>query len=49
MDAKTILRIKPALSRYLHQFDDCFGRCTTRQHLDTYILGQISDLQRKSI
>ena len=49
MDANTILRIKPALSRYLHQFDDCFGRCTTRRHLDTYILGQFSDLQRKSI
>ena len=49
MDADTILRIKPALSRYLHQFDDCFGRCTTRRHLDTYILGQLSDLHRKSI
>ena len=49
MDAETIIRIKPALTHYLHQFDDCFGRRTTRRHLDTYILGQLSDLQRKSV
>ena len=49
MDAETILEIKPALTQYLHEFDDCFGRCTTRRHLDTYILGQLSDLRRKSV
>jgi len=31
MDADTILRIKPELTRFLHQFDDCFGRRTTRR------------------
>ena len=49
MDADTVLRIKPALTQYLHEFDGCFGRITARQHLDTYVQGQLSDLQRKSI
>jgi len=49
MDANTILKIKPALTHYLHQFDDCFGRVTARRHLDTYVLGQLGDLPRKSI
>jgi SRSO17 transposase len=49
MNAETILRIKPALTTYLHEFDGCFGRITARQHLDTYVLGQLGDLPRKSI
>jgi len=49
MDVKTIMRIKPELTRFLHQFDDCFGRITTRRYLDLYVEGQLSDLVRKSI
>ena len=49
MDANTILKVKPALTRFLHQFDDCFGRVTTRRYLDLYVEGQLSDLPRKSI
>ena len=49
MDADTILRIRPALTQYLHLFEDCFGRCTTRQHLLTYVEGQLGPLPRKSI
>jgi len=49
MDADTILRIKPALTQYLRVFDDCFGRCTARQHLATYIEGQLGPLERKSV
>ena len=49
MDANIILRIKPELTRFLHQFDDCFGRVTTRRYLDLYVEGQLSNLQRKSI
>jgi SRSO17 transposase len=49
MDADTILRIKPSLNKYLHAFDGCFGRVTARRHLDTYVLGQLGDLERKSI
>ena len=49
MDVKTIMRIKPELTRFLHQFDDCFGRITTRRYLNLYVEGQLSDLPRKSI
>ena len=49
MDAKMILRIKPELTRFLHQFDDFFCKVTTRRYLDLYIEGQLSDLPRKSL
>ena len=49
MDAETILRIKPALTQYLHEFDGCMGRVTNRRHLRSYVAGQLSDLPRKSI
>lgn len=49
MDAETILRIKPALTEYLHEFDGCIGRVTNGGHLATYVTGQLSDLDRKSI
>lgn len=49
MDARTILEIKPALTGYLHQFDDCFARSQTREHLSTYVQGQLGDLPRKSV
>ena len=49
MDVKTIMRIKPELTRFLRQFDDCFGRITTRRYLDLYVEGQLSDLPRKSL
>jgi len=43
MDTDTILRMKPALTEYLHVFDGCFGRITARRHLDTYVEGQLSE------
>jgi SRSO17 transposase len=49
MDAATIMEIKPALQRFLQQFDGCFGRSSTRQYLPVYIRGQLSELARKSI
>lgn len=49
MDASTILRIKPELTHFLHQFDDCFARVTTRRYLDLYVQGQLSSLSRKSL
>src|ERR1700690_1671867 len=49
MDADWILRIKPSLNKYLHEFDGCFGRVTARRHLDTYIESQLGPLERKSI
>src|SRR5690606_23711428 len=49
MDADTILSIRPALTEYLHGFDACMGRAPNRKHLDTYVSGQLSNLQRKSV
>ena len=49
MDASTIMKLKPELTRFLHQFDHRFGRVTTRRYLDLYVEGQLSDLPRKSI
>lgn len=49
MDAKQILTLKPMLMSYLRQFGDCFGRSEPAAHVQTYALGQLSDLRRKSI
>lgn len=49
MDAQTVLEIKSALTQFLRTFDDCLGRVTNRRHLATYVSGQLSDLDRKSI
>ena len=49
MDADTILRIRPMLTEYLHEFDGCMGRITNRAHLQTYVSGQLGDLDRKSV
>jgi SRSO17 transposase len=49
MDADTILQLRSALVRFLHQFDDCFVRSQTRGHLVTYVQGQLGDLPRKSV
>jgi len=48
MDADQIRRLKPELTRYLHDFDDCFARRDTRAHLPTYVEGQLSELPAKS-
>jgi len=37
------------LKRFAHQFKDCFSRKPTHGHLLTYMAGQHSSLQRKSI
>ncbi|HEX9781352.1 MAG TPA: transposase [Opitutaceae bacterium] len=49
MDANTILQIRPALTGFLHQFDDCFARSQTREHMSTYVQGQLGPLPRKSV
>jgi SRSO17 transposase len=48
MDAKQIRKLKPKLTRYLTQFDDCFSRRDTREHFSTYVEGQLSNLAEKS-
>jgi SRSO17 transposase len=49
MDADTILQVRPMLTEYLHEFDGCMGRITNRAHLQTYVSGQLGDLDRKSV
>jgi SRSO17 transposase len=48
MDAEQIRKLKPMLTRYLKQFDDCFSRRDCRAHFSTYVEGQLSDLRQKS-
>jgi SRSO17 transposase len=49
MDATEIRRLKPKLLKYLQEYGDCFGRSDTRGHLTTYVEGQLSKLDRKSV
>jgi SRSO17 transposase len=49
MDAKQIRELGPLLKRYLARFADCFPHAHTREHLDVYVRGQLSDLPRKSV
>lgn len=49
MDAAEILRLKPKLTSYLKDFRDCFCGAATRKHLRTYVQGQLSPLDRKSV
>lgn len=49
MDATEFRRLQPMLSRYLQDFSGCFTNKRTRAHLKTYVYGQLSDLERKSV
>jgi SRSO17 transposase len=49
MDAQAVMELRPALTAYLREFDGCFANIRSRRHLETYVAGQLSDLQRKSI
>ncbi len=49
MDVQDLERLENRLEAYLSRFDDCFCRCDTRAHLTTYVRGQLSDLDAKSV
>jgi len=49
MDARQIRKLGPMLTKYLSEFDDCFGRREPAENLRVYVRGQLSDLPRKSI
>ena len=49
MNAKEIKNIGRKLNAFLKQFDDCFYRSQPRGHLKSYVRGQVSSLQRKSV
>lgn len=48
MQAEALLSLKPALDRFLQEFDDC-AVVPTRRHIATYVRGQLGPLPRKSI
>ena len=48
MDADQIRRLRPRVTGYLKQFDDCFARRDTQVYLPVYVEGQWSDLPEKS-
>jgi SRSO17 transposase len=49
MTIDQILSLAPALTEFLDEFADCFGRSEPRDHLDHYVRGQLSNLPRKSV
>lgn len=49
MEADGVLALRPALTEYLREFDDCMGKRSNRAHLATYVAGQLGDGDRKSI
>jgi SRSO17 transposase len=49
MTTDQILSLGSALAEFLGEFADCFGRFEPRQHLNHYVRGQLSNLQRKSV
>ncbi len=49
MDVQALERLETRLEAYLSRYDDCFGRSDTRAHLTTYVRGQLSDLDAKSV
>jgi SRSO17 transposase len=49
MTVDQILSLGPALADFLGEFADCFGRSEPREHLQHYVRGQLSSLERKSV
>jgi SRSO17 transposase len=49
MDVASIRQVERRLHAFLAAFHDCFTRSDTRQHLTTYVQGQISSLERKTV
>ena len=49
MDIQELRRLRPALDRFVAQFDPCIKTEPSRQHMRTYLNGQLGPLERKSI
>lgn len=49
MDVKQIQDMGRHLDTFLGEFADCYGRSEPREHLRTYVAGQLSDLPRKNV
>lgn len=49
MTAEQMATLQPALGAFLEQFRDCFRRQVTFGYLETYVLGLLWDIPRKSV
>lgn len=49
MDSDTLRRLDDSLDAYLSEFGECFRSQPSREHLGTYVRGQLGPLQRKCI
>ena len=49
MTSEQMATLQPALRQYLEAFRDCFRKEVTFEYLETYVVGLMSDIKRKSI
>lgn len=49
MDVQALKKLRGNLDHYVKEFDACIKTAPSRKHLRTYVAGQISDLDRKSV
>lgn len=49
MDATMIRQLRPMLNTYLRSYGECFARREPMAHLQTLVVGHLSDLPRKSL
>ncbi|MCJ7587777.1 MAG: IS701 family transposase [Candidatus Aminicenantes bacterium] len=49
MDIRTLTAVRKHLDSFVGLFDDCFRSRLSRSHMHTYLAGQVSDLERKSV
>lgn len=49
MDVQELRSIRKKLDEYMLLYSDCIKTAPSRRHMATYVRGQISDLERKSI
>lgn len=49
MEASIVLELRPHLRAFTKSFDGCLGNRKNREHLRTYIEGQVGPLERKSV
>ncbi len=49
MDAQQLQSLRPALEAWVASFQPCFKRHVTYNHFQSYLLGLLADLRRKSV
>ena len=49
MTGEQVATLEPALRRHLEVFRNCFRKEVTFGYLETYVIGLLSDIRRKSM